>query len=111
MRFSTALDGSLPALWLHMAQTICKKSLTQETSFLHEINPSSVFFIFSGLLPICDCSLQRDAFFALEAKAFEIPQRNLGNRPDRQPLQIRGHDRPQRELVITSAARPCSVHS
>src|SRR5216684_7034944 len=33
MRFSTALDGSLPALWLHMAQTICKKSLTQETSF------------------------------------------------------------------------------
>src|SRR5258708_2550927 len=32
MRFSTALDGSLPVLWLHMAQTICKKSVTQETS-------------------------------------------------------------------------------
>jgi hypothetical protein len=26
------LDGSLPVLWLHMAQTICKKSVTQETS-------------------------------------------------------------------------------
>jgi hypothetical protein len=32
MPFSTALDGSLPALWLHTAQTICKKSVTQETS-------------------------------------------------------------------------------
>jgi hypothetical protein len=31
MRFLTALDGSLPVLWLHMAQTICKKSVTQET--------------------------------------------------------------------------------
>jgi hypothetical protein len=26
------LDGSLPVLWLHMAQTICKKSVTHETS-------------------------------------------------------------------------------
>src|SRR6266436_3425888 len=32
MPFSTALDGSLPVLWPHTAQTICKKSVTQETS-------------------------------------------------------------------------------
>src|SRR6267154_1152484 len=31
MPFSTALDGSLPVLWPHTAQTICKKSVTQET--------------------------------------------------------------------------------
>ena len=43
MRFSTALDGSLPVLWLRMAQTICKKSVTQETS-----NPPK-----NGNLPIC----------------------------------------------------------
>src|SRR5258708_27327196 len=34
MPFSTALAGSLPARWLHMAQTICQKSMTQETSLL-----------------------------------------------------------------------------
>jgi len=27
-----ALDDSLPVLWLHLAQTICKKSVTRETS-------------------------------------------------------------------------------
>jgi hypothetical protein len=32
MQFLTALDGSPPVLWPHMAQTICKKSVTQETS-------------------------------------------------------------------------------
>src|SRR6266446_4584974 len=32
MPFSTALDGSLPVHWPHTAQTICKKSVTQETS-------------------------------------------------------------------------------
>src|SRR5260370_3236804 len=32
MPFSIALDGSLPVLWPHTAQTICKKSVTQETS-------------------------------------------------------------------------------
>jgi hypothetical protein len=32
MPFSTALDGSLPVLWPHMPQTICKKSVTRETS-------------------------------------------------------------------------------
>jgi non-specific serine/threonine protein kinase len=32
MRFSTASVGSLPARLLRTAQTICKKSLTQETS-------------------------------------------------------------------------------
>src|SRR5882724_8504217 len=32
MPFSTALDGSLPVLWPHTAQTICKKSVTQDTS-------------------------------------------------------------------------------
>src|SRR5216683_2757636 len=31
MRFSTALAGSLPALWRYMAQRICQKSMTQET--------------------------------------------------------------------------------
>ena len=32
MPFSTALAGSLLALWLRMAQKICQKSMTQETS-------------------------------------------------------------------------------
>src|SRR5713226_5210143 len=38
MSFSTVLDGSLPVLWPHMAQTICKKSVTQETSYLRRMS-------------------------------------------------------------------------
>jgi len=34
-----ALDDSLPVLWLHLAQTICKKSVTQETSIGYRGSP------------------------------------------------------------------------
>src|SRR6266853_3623692 len=63
MPFSTALDGSLPVLWPHTAQTICKKSVTQETSLwvVQQLRESFPFELAPRFL-----IFDRDAKYGLE---------------------------------------------